>query len=135
MSQENVEIVRRLNEAVNTRDFTAALDMYAEEAALVVHADPGPLLETTATGKEAVGKWFGDWYREFAHDYQVEIEETRDWGDRVLLIATNHGRGQVGGVPVSHRRAYVFTMREGKVWRVEIWADPEAALEAAGLSE
>ena len=135
MSQENVEIVRRLNEAVNTRDFTAALDMYAEEAALVVHADPGPLLETTATGKEAVGKWFGDWYRELAHDYQVEIEEPATGATAYFSSRPTTGAVRSAGCRYHHRRAYVFTMREGKVWRVEIWADPEAALEAAGLSE
>jgi ketosteroid isomerase-like protein len=38
-------------------------------------------------------------------------------------------------VPVTQRTAYVYTVREGKVSRVEVWRDREEALEAAGLSE
>jgi ketosteroid isomerase-like protein len=87
------------------------------------------------TGKEAVGEWFGDWFRQFAPDYRFEVEETRDLGDRVFLVATHHGRGRVSGAPVSDSTAYLYTVRGGKVSRVEAWDDREEALEAAGLSE
>jgi ketosteroid isomerase-like protein len=113
-------------------DFAAVMDTWAEDVSLVIHADLGPM-ETTAIGKEAVGEWFGDWFRQFAPDYRFEIEETRGSGDRVFVLAAHHGRGS--GAPVTQRTAYVYTLREGKVRRVEVWADRETALEAAGLGE
>jgi ketosteroid isomerase-like protein len=134
MSQENMEIVIGQFENVNARDFAAVMDTWAEDVSLVIHADLGPM-ETTAIGKEAVGEWFGDWFRQFAPDYRFEIEETRGSGDRVFVLAAHHGRGRGSGAPVTQRTAYVYTLREGKVRRVEVWADRETALEAAGLGE
>jgi ketosteroid isomerase-like protein len=89
------------------------------------------VIDNTAKGMRAVERWFADWFRQFAPDYRFEIEETRECRDRVFLVATHHGGGQASGVPVSQRVAYVYTLREGKVSRVEVWADRETALEAA----
>ena len=100
MSRENVEVVIGIFEAVNARDFAAGIEPYVEDATLAIHGDVGPLA-TTVTGKGAVGEWFGDWFRQFEGDYRLEINEARDCGDRVFLVATHHGQGRVSGVPVS----------------------------------
>jgi ketosteroid isomerase-like protein len=135
MSQENVEIVVGQFEAVNARDFPAVMDAYADDVTLVLHADLRGGGGTGATGKHAVGEWFGDWFSTFDRDYRFEIAETRDLGDRVFVVATHHGRGRASGVPVTQQTAYVYTVCEGKVCRVEVWVDRAEALEAAGLRE
>jgi ketosteroid isomerase-like protein len=135
MSRENVEIVIRLFEAVNSRDFPAAMDAYADDVALVLHHDLRGGGGSGAVGKEAVGEWFGDWFRQFASDYRFDIEEARDLGDRVFLVATHHGRGRTSGVPVEQETTYLYTVRYGKVSRVEVWRNRGTALEAIGLSE
>ena len=136
MSQENVEVVVGQFEGVNARDFAAVMDAYAEEVTLVIHGDIVNVTGRAAmTGKEAVGEWFGDWFRQFAPDYRFEIEEVRDFGDRVFVVATHHGRGRSSGVPVELSSAWVYTVRGGKVRRLEAWGDREAALEAAGVEE
>jgi len=137
MSQENIEVVVNQFEGTNARDFAGVMDTWAEDVTLVLHGDPGPF-SNRATGKASVGEWFGDWFRQFGGDYRFEIEESRGTGDRVFLVATHHGRGRHSGVPVELRMAYVYTVREGKVSRVEVWAERdarEAALRAVGLSE
>jgi len=137
MSRENVEVVLRQFADTSARDFSAAMDAYADEVTLVSHWGVG-LLSPTATGKAAVGEWFGDWFRQFGPDYRFDIEEARGVGDRVFLLATHHGRGRGSGAPIEHRMAYAYTVRERKVEHVELWADEDgraAALEAVGLSE
>jgi ketosteroid isomerase-like protein len=134
MSQENVEVVVKQFEDTNARDFAAVMDAYVEDVTLVLHGDVG-VLSRTATGKKAVGDWFGDWFRQFGPDYRFDIEETRGSGDRVFLLATHHGWGRGSGVPVEERWAYLYTVREGKVRGVELWnhrGAREAALEAMG---
>jgi ketosteroid isomerase-like protein len=131
----NIEIVLGQFEAVNARDFAAAMDAYAEDVALTVHGPLGEMVGQAATGKEAVGEWFGDWFRQFAPGYHFEIEDARSSGDRVFLVATHGGRGRASGAPVEGETAYVYTVREGKISRVELFADREEALEAAGLEE
>jgi ketosteroid isomerase-like protein len=137
MSQENVQVVLKHFEDTKARDFAAVMDGYAEDVTLALHKEIG-LLSPTATGKAAVGEWFGDWFRQFGPDYRFDIEESRGFGDRVFVLATHHGRGRGSGVLVEQRWAYVYTVREGKVSRVELWGDHdarEAALTDVGLRE
>ena len=133
MSQ-NVEIVVGQFEAVNARDFTAAMEAYAEDVALIAHGPLGEMVGRAATGKEAVGDWFGDWFRQFSPDYRFQIEDARGSGDRVFLVATHGGQGRASGAPVEGETAYAYTVREGKICRVELFSDRGKALEAAGLS-
>jgi ketosteroid isomerase-like protein len=135
MSQENVEIVVGTFENTNARDFAAVMDAYAEDVVLAVHGVVQGLGGGGATGKQAVGEWFGDWFRTFDRDYRFEIEESRDMGDRVLIVATHHGRGRGSGVPVTLRAAWIYTVRDGKVSRCDVYRSPGEALEAAGLSD
>ena len=131
---QNVEIVVGQFEAVNARDFAAAMEAYAEDVTLIAHGPLGEMVGRAATGKKAVGDWFGDWFRQFAPGYRFQIEDARGSGDRVFLVATHGGRGRASGAPVEGETAYVYTLREGKVCRVELFSDRGKALEAAGLS-
>jgi ketosteroid isomerase-like protein len=134
MSQENVDVVLDQFAATNERDFPRAMGHYAEDVVLVV--DPGGFLTAgTFEGRDAVGHWFADWLTTFEPGYQFEIEEARDLGDVVFLVARHHGRGRTSGAEVHGRSGYRYTVRDGKVARVELYADPAAAREAAGLSE
>jgi ketosteroid isomerase-like protein len=126
MSQENLAVVVKQFRDTNARDFAAVMEAYAEDVMLVLHGEKAGMLGPTATGKAEVGEWFGDWFRQFGRDYRFDIEESRGIGDRVLLVATHHGRGRDSGVPVEERWAYVYTVREGKVSRVELWGDGDA---------
>jgi ketosteroid isomerase-like protein len=138
MSRENVEVVVGTQfEDFNARNFAAILDAWTEDVSLVAHGSwalvgPGG---HGVVGKEAVAATFGDWFAEFGRDYQVEIDELHDLGDRVLVVATDRSRGRTSGVPVSVQASYLYTLRERRICRIEIWDDRNAALEAAGLQE
>ena len=132
MSQENVDVVRDQFAATNERDFRRAMSHYAEDVELVVHRDA--FLEFGSfEGRDAVGQWFGNWFATFEPGYHFEIEETRDLGDRVLLLATHRGRGRTSGVEVQGQAAYLYGVRDGKIVRVELHPSRAQALEAAGL--
>jgi ketosteroid isomerase-like protein len=135
MSREHVEVVRAQFEAVNRRDFTAAMDAYAEGAVLVVDPAAVPTSAGTFCGRETIGNWFGDWFRSFAGDYRFDIEEARAVGGRVLVTARHHGRGRASGVVLDWSLAYIYDVRAGKVARVEIYATRADALKALGPDE
>jgi ketosteroid isomerase-like protein len=132
MSQKNVDLVRAQFEAVNERDFERAMSFYADDVVLVVHADAF-LQSGTFEGSEAVGEYFGDWFRTFEPGYRFELDEMRDLGDVVFLAATHRGRGRASGVEVGGKHGYLYTVREGKIARAELYRSAAAALEAAGL--
>ena len=135
MSQENVEIVLDQFAATNERDFARAMAHYTDDVELV--APPGSSFPEVGTfkGRDAVGRWFGDWFRSFESDYHFDIEEARDLGDAVLIVATHHGHGRASGVEVQRRTSYIYSLRGRRICRVEFDVDHAEALEAAGLSE
>ena len=135
MSRENVEIVVGVFENTNARNFPAVMDAYADDVVLALRFDLAIDAEGELVGKKAVGDWFGNWFRTFDADYHFEIDETRDWGDQVLMVATHHGRGRVSGVPVAQQGAWIYTLRDGKVVRCDAYRDRAQALEAVGLRE
>jgi ketosteroid isomerase-like protein len=134
MSHESVEVVRDQFAATNERDFPRAMGHYAEDVELIVDADA--FLEGgTFQGREAVGQWFGNWFSSFEPGYRFDIEEARDLGGVVLLVASHHGRGRASGAEVHGRTGYLYTVREGKIIRVELYPSRAAALEAASPLE
>jgi ketosteroid isomerase-like protein len=129
LSRRNVEIVLDQFAATNDRDFPRAMTYYGDEVELVV--DPDAFLQGgTFAGREAVGRWFGDWFATFEPDYRFEIKEARDLGEVVFLDASHGGRGRTSGVEVHGRTGYLYTVREGKIVRAELYATPAAALAA-----
>jgi ketosteroid isomerase-like protein len=134
MSQENVEVVLDQFAATNERDFPRAMTHYAEDVELVV--DPDAFLEGgTFKGRDAVGQWFGNWFATFEPGYHFDIEEARDLGDVVFLLARHQGRGRTSGAEVHGQTGYLYRLRGGKIVRVELHPGGAEALEAAGLRE
>jgi ketosteroid isomerase-like protein len=134
MSRENVEVVRDQFAATNERDFPRAMSHYADDVELVVH--PDAFLENgTFSGREAVGEWFANWFTTFEAGYHFDIEEARDLGEVVFLLASHHGRGRSSGAEVRGQTAYLYTVRGGKVVRVELYQSGAQALAAAAQRE
>jgi ketosteroid isomerase-like protein len=130
MSQENVEIVRRAFE----------YETYGRGRRSEVEADfePDVILkpfeELPARGREHIldniKRWRSAW-----EDLQVTVEEVIDAGDQVIVVARHRGQGRESGIDVDARFYEVYTLREGKISRIEEFIDRGQALEAAGLRE
>jgi len=129
MPEPNVEIVLDQFAATNERDFSRAMGHYAEDVELVVQADAS-LEAGTFRGREAVGRWFGEWFSTFEPGYHFDIEEARAFGDVVLLHARHHGRGRTSGLEVRGEMGYLYTVRDGKIVRVELYRTADDALRA-----
>jgi ketosteroid isomerase-like protein len=134
MSQENVEVVRRLTEALNARD----LDRYYAE-----FFDPEVEWQTSAEdpdaaihrGLPAYKRYVAQWIEGF-DELHADVEEYMEVGDDgVFTWSRFTGRGRTSGAPADWYRAIIFTIRRGKVVRGEEHFDRSAALESAGLAE
>jgi ketosteroid isomerase-like protein len=132
MSQESLEVVQEQFENVNRRDWESVMSAYDEEVVLVAHASVGPDAGIF-DGRDAVGRWFGDWFGAFGRDYRFEVEEARSLGERVLAVAGHHGSGRASGAKVEQVTANLYTVGAGKTVRVEIYASLTEAIEAVGL--
>jgi ketosteroid isomerase-like protein len=134
MPQENVEVVRAYFETVNEGNFAGAMRYYADDVELVVPAEA--FLEAGRfTGKDAVGLWFGNWFRAFQRGYQFDLDEIREVGDAVFVSARHHGRGKASGAEVRSTIAYLFRVADGQIGKVKMFPDRRSALRSVRLSE
>ncbi len=135
MSQENIEIVRRVADAYNRRDVGAMLDELHPD----IEWHPWLQLQlggeaTVYRGHQGVREGVRDGEEAFS-EIQAEPSEVRDLGERVLAIGHLRARGRESGALTESAIAWIVEFKSGKVIRVREYLDPEEALEAAGLSE
>ena len=81
---------------------------------------------------------FGRWIKDLATDwefFEVDYEELRDFGDRVLVSGHWHARGRASGVELENPGTYLYEIKGGKVVSMRTFTDRAEALEAVGLSE
>jgi ketosteroid isomerase-like protein len=129
MSQENVEIVRRAFEyEISGRGSVEGLACFDRDVVM------NPVEESPSYGVNAIRDNFEHWQGAW-EELEVTVEETIDAGDRVVLSAHHRGRGRGSGIKVDARFYEVYTLREGKIVRVDEFTERAEALEAAGLSE
>jgi ketosteroid isomerase-like protein len=131
MSQENVEIVRRCSEALNTRDLDRLYSEFDPEVEWQTSAeDPDA---ATHQGLPAYKRYLEGWIESF-DGLHADVEEYIDVGDdRVFTWIRWTGRGRESGAPADWHLATIFTLRDGRVVRGEEYFDRVEALEAAGL--
>jgi ketosteroid isomerase-like protein len=137
MSQENVEIARRIFEAFH-RTFTEGTDdLYALLDPDVEWIPIMALLEgTTYHGHEGAWQWIEDVKRDWA-TFEARPEDFRDLGDdRVLALGSWRARGRGGDVLLDFPQAgWLGQYRKGKLVRMQTFTERKKALEAAGLRE
>jgi ketosteroid isomerase-like protein len=131
VSDADIQVVREQFECVNRRDWGRAMELYADDVVMVVPATEGVTNPGTYEGKEALGKWFGDWFGTFDRDYRFEIDEAREIGELIFIHAKHGGHGRLSGAEVHGENSYLYEVRDGKVTRVEFYVTREQALEAA----
>ena len=129
MSQENVEIVRRLLEAVNRRDWDAMLETGAPEIEIVT------LMSGTHRG-HAGWRRVVEQMAEEVSGFQFVPEDFIDVGhDRVVAVTRWGGTGRTSGIAVFATIVFVHTLRGGLVVRQESFRNRAEALKAVGLEE
>jgi ketosteroid isomerase-like protein len=136
MSQENVDVVRGIYDAVARRDDVTPFGVYAEDIvwdlsnARRAALNPKPVYQ----GHEGVRHAWRDMLSAFG-EVDFEVEELIDAGDQVLAVIREREVGRASGVPVETTHLAVWTLAGGKVTRMQVFDDRHAAERAAGLSE
>jgi ketosteroid isomerase-like protein len=133
MSQENVEIARAAFERfVTSREFVAdrVTDDFAWDMSHYHGWPEQQVYEGAAGARTFLTEWVDAW-----EDWVLEVEALHDAGDRVVAFLVQRGTSKARGMPVEMSFAQVFTFRDGKQARVEVYSERDEALRAVGLSE
>jgi ketosteroid isomerase-like protein len=133
MSQENVEVVRRIERAFNKGDVDAIV---AElDPAVEWEEQPIPGIDPVYYGHEGVRRWAEAIMGQELRALQAHVEGFTEAGDAVIASTRIWGAGQSSGVEVQMHVQLVVTFREGKVARRQVFQTRQQALEAVGLRE
>jgi ketosteroid isomerase-like protein len=136
MSQENVEVVRRIFDAAARRETASVFALYDPDIEWdASRTQRGALTGRVVRGHEAVRSWLQQWY-EVWETVDDDLEEVIDAGeDSVVSLMVQRGRGTASGIEVEDRPGGVWTIRSGKVVRVVWFPNHKDALEAVGRRE
>jgi uncharacterized protein len=136
MSQENVEIVRRVYDAVARRESATVLSLYHPDIEWDFSRSPVEGLTGTTHyyGHEGLWRWWRDWGEAWT-SYEDACEELIDAGEHVISVVNSQGQGRASGATVKYRQYGVWTIRDEQVVRVAWFGERDEALEAAGLQE
>lgn len=147
MSQEDVEVVRQLlgpfeqgdavplfrDDTINAALVTASEPFFTPDFECVfVREDVG---RATYQGLEGLRSAWLDWLEPW-ESYHPGVEDVIDAGeDRVVVLTRDRARPQGAAANVDFLGAPVWTLRDGKVRRIEFYWNRAEGLAAAGLVE
>lgn len=137
MSERNVETVRRAYAQKFPTDLVgdpAGLASVAElfDPEVEVRQMAG-MTGTAGTfvGYAGLAESFAEIFRELK-DVQFVLEHISPRGDAVATAFLFRAQGRTSGVPVEFRGSHEFHLRDGRIVRVVVHEDPEAAFRAIG---
>jgi ketosteroid isomerase-like protein len=131
MSQENVELVRRLYGALSRQDIEAALDECDDDMEYDWSRSVGPFKGIYRGRDEIRAMWIS--FREAVEEAAFELQEGIDVEPHVIAVVAVRIRGRGSGVEVAGVGAHVWTVDDGKASGFRLFQNKDEALEAVGL--
>jgi ketosteroid isomerase-like protein len=132
MSQENVDLARKIIESFNRRGWDG-LWRFADPE-IEFHEPPEQPGSTVFKGLDAVREGVESSWSENWIEQRSVLERVEDLGDRVLLLTVEHLVGR-DGIEVTQPGGHILTFRGGKIIRYQGFWTQQEALRAAGLGE
>jgi ketosteroid isomerase-like protein len=125
-------MIRSLYAAWQRSDFSSAKGFFDPEVEFRPPPD-FPEFEV-CHGLDEMNRSFRMWMGAF-ESYRFDAPECIDAGEQVLAVHHQWGKGMDTGIEVQNEVFNVFTLRDGKVVRYEMFFERGAALKAVGLAE
>jgi ketosteroid isomerase-like protein len=122
------DIVRQVSERWNAGDIDGLLELYADD--LVVKTGEHWPEQATMQGKSAFRESIHEWL-EVWESIAIETDQVDVYGDRVVAHGAWRSTGRLSGVEGTLPIHIVFTVRDGKIARVDWCPDHEQAVATA----
>jgi ketosteroid isomerase-like protein len=130
MSQENVEVVRRVFAAFNARAVEDLVSMFDPECEFLPFR--AQLEGLVYRGHEGVRRFARDMEEDW-DTYLIEPRDFRDRGERVGVVGQITAVAPGPRVKIETMAGFVFDLRAGLIERVVSHSDPAVALDAVWL--
>jgi ketosteroid isomerase-like protein len=132
MSREDIEALRAEYAAMSRQDWDAVLSVAGGDFELITPS--GGLDTTVVRGVERARRAFADFFGPF-EEVSVEPEAVFEGSGQIVVFFAQRARPSGTTALVERRAAHLWTMRDGKATKLQIFPERAEALRAAGLSE
>ena len=132
MSQENVEIVRRIYERLNRGDVEGVVELCDDD--FLMDMSERVFNPDTYRGHDGIRRFY-EGVSEAWESYRWDVEETRVAGDSVVAMLHCTAQSREGGPGVDWRVAWLWKLQRGTPVSLRFYRHQMEALEAAGLQE
>jgi ketosteroid isomerase-like protein len=130
--EANVDLARRAFAAFAERDLPALLALMDPDVEFLPVTATVTMNGRPYRGHDGIARYMDDVGRVW-NELRVYPSEFRELPDCVIAVGRIHARG--GGMIVDRPTGWVWRMRAGKIVWGRVYATPEEALQAAGLSD
>jgi len=133
MNEINADLVRERFAPMREGDVEALLTLIHPD--FEVTTPPGLAAEPdTYRGPEGIRRYFDSFY-EIMDRVSFEPHDFIGVGERVVVPVTLRARGRTTGIETTQKLVQVWELRDGKAYRIEVYATLEEAMEAARSAE
>jgi ketosteroid isomerase-like protein len=127
MSRENVDLVQQAFAAYFRGDELALREL--ADADITVTTRPTQPDVADHHGFDGLTAVLGEW-AEAWDEYTFEILDVRDAGDVVIATARQGGKGKRSGLPIHDEVTFAFSLRSGRIARLQMFGSEQEALAA-----
>jgi ketosteroid isomerase-like protein len=131
VKRANVEVLRPVYAEWGRGNWRPRFEFYADEMEWG-WSEEFPDRGVSRDPEERSGRlreWLSPW-----EDWRCEAERFVPAGELVVVLTRYTGRGKESGASVDTEGAHLWTLRDGKAIRLEVFSSRAKALNAAGLS-
>ena len=129
---EDVEVVRRLLEAIDAGSVDSALALLHADVRFDATVRPdGKVWHGPEGARRAMTEWVQEW-----DEYELQTERVLQASKgRVAVLFHERGRARGSGLPIAQAGVTVFTLRGGLIAEIRPRLDRERTLAELGLSD
>jgi ketosteroid isomerase-like protein len=130
-TNRNVDALRPIYEAWGEGTWRAGPEAYGPNMVWAwsdEFPDINGVYDNPQDSEAAMREWLRGW-----ENWRCEAEEFLSAGDRVVVLTRYRGTGREG-IELESPAAHVWTMRDGKATRLDVFVDRGRALRSAGLN-
>jgi ketosteroid isomerase-like protein len=138
----NLAAIQRAWDAFHAKPITVDGIRRGDLKPVLAMFDRGIVWDATEVGVPGIGTYLGhrgvrqfwiDWFETIGHVHTNVLENSAA-GDKVLSVCVQTGRGILSDATVMWEFAMVFTMRDAKVVRMDMYGDLDEARRVAGVA-
>jgi uncharacterized protein len=132
VQRANIEALRPVYAEWGRGNWTPRFDVYADDMEWG-WSDEFPDLEGVSPDPELRSRRLRSWLSPW-DEWRCDAEDYVASGEFVVVLTRYSGRGKESGANVDSPGAHLWTLRDGKAIRLEVFSSRARALAAAGLT-